>query len=318
MPKIICIGAAVQDVFLRGKIFLPQHEADGDVEEFKLGSKNEVEEVIFSTGGGATNAAVTFARQGFRSYYMGKVGTDIAGTAVLDALSKDQVDTSMTSVVQDTGTGYSVLLLAPSGERTILTYRGASTHYGIQTQDFHNIEPDWIYLSSLDGNFAAMEVIFEYANQHNIKIAMNPGTKELEQADRLRQFLPQLTVLSVNKEEAKTLFSGNTLIDLVKAANAIVPYVIVTDGPSGEAAGDGVKIITGGIYEDVPVIDRTGAGDAFSSGFVAMIASGESLEQAVRFACANSTGVVSAIGAKTGILHKGVQLHDMPLQSENI
>lgn len=63
--KVISVGAAVQDVFLQGELFKPQHEPEGDVEEFMLGSKNEVEHVIFSTGGGATNASVTFARQDF-------------------------------------------------------------------------------------------------------------------------------------------------------------------------------------------------------------------------------------------------------------
>lgn len=316
LPKIICIGAAVQDVFLRGKIFTPQHEDDGDVEEFKLGSKNDVEEVYFSTGGGATNAAVTFARQGFHACYMGKVGHDIAGTAVLDALHQDQVDTALVTISPDIGTGYSVLLLAPNGERTILTYRGASAHYDLRAEDFHDSATDWFYLTTFEGNFDALETIFEYAEHRQIKIAMNPGKKELEQADRFRQLLPKLTILSVNKDEGRLLFQGETPADLVREATALVPYVIVTDGPGGEVAGSREKIVIGGMYEDVPVVDRTGAGDAFSSGFVAMIAKGETLEQAVRFASANSTGVVSKIGAKPGILRAGVPLHDMPLQIE--
>lgn len=313
-PKIICIGAAVQDVFLLGKIFTPEKEENGYFNEFKLGSKNDVEQVIFSTGGGATNAAVTFARQGFHAYYMGKVGNDVAGMAILDALHGDDIDTSLVRISRDTGTGYSVLLLAPSGERTILTYRGASTHYDPRVNDFHDSRADWIYLSSFEGNFDALETIFEYAAKHDIKVAMNPGKKELEHTVRLRELLPRLAVLSANKEEMMMLFPGDTTTELAKNASEVVPVVIVTDGPKGAAACNRQKIVRAGVYENVPVVDRTGAGDAFSSGFVAMIAKGETLEHAVRFASANSTSVVSKIGAKAGIIREGTRFHDMPMR----
>jgi sugar/nucleoside kinase (ribokinase family) len=319
VPKIICIGAAVQDVFLLGKIFKPHRDDDGDrVQEFELGTKNDVDEVIFSTGGGATNAAVTFARQGLHACYMGKLGNDIAATAVLDVLHADQVDTSLVGYTNKSGTGYSVLLLAPNGERTILTYRGASQNFDFSVHDFHGVTADWFYMSSLDGDFDSLEVIFKYAREHNIKIAMNPGSAELKEKSKIRELLPELTVLSVNKDEAQMIFPGDTTEDLVRAANEIVPYVIVTDGPKGEVAGTRHKIVIGGMYEDVPVIDRTGAGDAFSSGFVAMIAKGETLEEAVRFASANSTSVVGKIGAKAGILHEHIHLHDMSLKVHDL
>jgi sugar/nucleoside kinase (ribokinase family) len=70
------------------------------------------------------------------------------------------------------------------------------------------------------------------------------------------------------------------------------------------------------MYDDVPVVDRTGAGDAFGSGFLSQWAQGKSLKDAVIFASANSTSVVSQVGAKAGILQFGVQLHDMPVQEK--
>lgn len=312
--SVICIGAAVQDVFLRGAIFKPQHEEEGDVEEFKLGSKNVVDEVIFSTGGGATNAAVTFARQGLKAYYMGKVGDDIPGQAVSAALHEEDVDTSLMGVSRQHGTGYSVLLLAPSGERTILVYRGASTDYGLKMRDFRDERADWLYVTSLGGNFDTLETIFAYAVKHDIKIAFNPGKKELAQASKLRQLLKGCTVLSLNKEELAMLFKGETLEDLVREAGKVVPYVIGTNGPSGSVATDGKKLYKAGMYKDVKVIDRTGAGDAFCSGFTAMILRGESMERAITFASANSTSVVQQIGAKSGILRKEAALKTMSIR----
>ncbi|MCA9308823.1 hypothetical protein KC973_00445, partial [Candidatus Saccharibacteria bacterium] len=89
---------------------------------------------------------------------------------------------------------------------------------------------------------------------------------------------------------------------------------LVSDGPRGAVATDGTKLYSAGLYEDVPVIDRTGAGDAFTSGFVSVIATGGTVEEALVFASANSTSVVGKIGAKAGILHADTELQDMEIK----
>lgn len=316
--KIIAIGAAVQDVFLQGKLFKPQREDGELVETFALGSKNDVEGVVHSTGGGGTNAAVTFARQGLHSCYMGKVGRDVAGQVVLDDLHKEQVDTSLVGYEKTQGTGFSALLLAPSGERTILTYRGASANYTLHEADFHGMQADWMYISSLSGNLDILKTAIAYARKYDIKVAANPGKAELKQKSELKSLLPDLHILSLNKEELGMLFSGDSLEELVIAAGKHVPCVIGTDGPKGVVAIYDNKLYTAGMYEDVPVIDRTGAGDAFSSGFVCVAASGGSMEQAITFASANSTSVVGQIGAKAGILHTHAKVHAMPIKVEEL
>lgn len=317
-PAIISIGAAVQDVFLQGKLFTAHREHGEMVQEFELGSKNEIEGVIQTTGGGATNAAVTFARQGFHSAYMGRVGKDIAGRVVLEELKKEHVNTALVGYSDTVGTGYSTLLLAPNGERTILTYRGASSHYGLHKADFQHVEPDWFYISSLSGDFGSLQVIMKYARKNRIKVAINPGKQELANASHFKEFLPDISILSVNKEEAAKLFPGETADELIRAAAKHVPYVIITDGPKGSVATDGTNIYKAGMYDDVKVLDRTGAGDAFSSGFVAMLAAGHGVEKAITFASANSTSVVGKIGAKAGILTHENRLHTMPVVIRSI
>ena len=314
IARIVCIGGATQDVFLQGKIFKPQQDEDGMVEEFLLGSKNDVDSVTFSTGGGATNAAVTFVRQGMQASYLGKVGDDIAGRAIKEALREEGVDLSLMSVSKKYGSGYAVLLLAPLGERTILAYRGASVHYELEPEDFHGKKADWFYISSLDGNLAVLDTALSYAAENGIKVAFNPGKKELKQAATLRHLLPRCTLLSLNKEELGMLFKGSSLAELVTHASQSVQYVVGTDGPKGCIATDGDKLYKAGMYKDVKVVDRTGAGDAFCSGFTAMVVRGESMERALTFASANSTSVVQHIGAKTGILKGSPKLLKMPIR----
>jgi sugar/nucleoside kinase (ribokinase family) len=126
--------------------------------------------------------------------------------------------------------------------------------------------------------------------------------------------LDDVAILIVNKEEMMQLVEGSTMEELVRHGANLVPTVIVSDGPRGVLATDRKKIIHAGVYENVPVVERTGAGDAFGSGFVAWYALGKTLEEAITFASANATFVVTKVGATAGILHRHASIHDMELK----
>lgn len=315
------MGAASQDVFVSGKGIQAHLDPTTNeyVESFRSGAKVEVEAVAFSTGGGATNAAVTFARQGLESSFIGRVGSDVAAEAVHNELDREFVDSSRVITDPQLGTQYSTILLAESGERTILVYRGAAQAH--KAKEYENIdfsEFDWLYISSFGGAFEALDTVFARATAAGVKIAFNPGGSELSDPKKLRALLEDVEVLIMNKEEAAQVVEGTSGEELVQHALHYASVVIVSDGANGVYASDGKTSIRAGMYEDVPVIDRTGAGDAFGSGFLSQWAQGKSLKDAIIFASANSTSVVTRIGAKEGILQKGVKLHDMPLKEEKI
>ena len=318
---MLSIGAAVQDVFMsHSDAFAPVcTDPEHCFAQLPMGSKADVNQINFSTGGGAMNGATTFARQGLESIFIGQIGKDPAGNAVLADLDKESIDSQYMAFSEEFNTGYSVILLADSGERTILTYRGACTHYKIENfKAVKNLKPDWLFLSTMGGNFEVLEFLINWAQSSGVKVAFNPGKGELAEPEKLAKLLPKITILNANKEEMQKLFNGSTMQELVKNAAGEIEYVVITDGPNGAVATDGKKIVTAGMYEDVPVIDRTGAGDAFISGFTASICKGSSLDEALVFASANSTSVVGQIGAKAGILHEGSKIHDMPLEVTNI
>lgn len=320
MVKICALGAASQDVFVSGKGIHAQLDPRTNEymeefsQDFKLGAKITVDTVRFATGGGATNAAVTFARQQIESSFIGKLGNDIAAHGVLEELDKEHVNTEKVIYHESLGTQYSTVLLADNGERTILVYRGAANSHtpkDYQQVDFDNF--DWIYVSSFAGAMDALDVIFDRAKEANVKIAFNPGEAELNEPDKLKGLLESVDVLLMNKEEAAKVVEGESSEELARHALHYVPTVVVSDGPNGVVATDGKTVISAGMYEDVPVIDRTGAGDAFGSGFLAHYSQGHSLKDSIIFASANSTSVVQKVGAKEGILHHGTELHDMQL-----
>ncbi|MBC7459701.1 carbohydrate kinase family protein [Candidatus Saccharibacteria bacterium] len=318
VPTIITIGKATQDVFVKSSNSFKQQRHKGVMyEQLPVGQKLDLDEVVFATGGNVTNAAVTFARQGLHSRYMWCIGTDVASEAILQSLDTEGVDTSAVVQKSDYRASYSVILMLDGGERTILNYKGTTVASNTHDLDFSVIESgDWLYLSAL-GDMDLLEKIISRAAKHGVRIMLNPAGAELKEADKLRTLLEDVEILAVNKEEAQQIVSGQSMEELIRHAHHYCPVVIVSDGPHGAFATDGKTIVEAGMYEDVPVVDRTGGGDAFGSGFLSQYAQGATLKDAMIFASANSTSVVTKIGAKEGILHKGTKLHDMPIKERD-
>jgi ribokinase len=318
--KILAIGKTTQDVFLSSDEFDPHTEGKIAYTHLPLGVKMEVDDVIFSTGGNAGNVAVTFARQGLASSYMWTLGYDPASENILRDLDNEGINTAAVVQKEQYKAGYSVVMLATNGERTILNNRGVSTTSRGTDLDFTAIEEaDWVYPTSLaTGGIDLLRKIVDHAEKHGTKVMLNPAGPELAESVKLKSILESVDVLCVNKEEMQQLVEGQTMEELVHHGLNLVPVVIVSDGPNGVVASDGKTIVKAGMYEDVKVVDRLGAGDAFASGFLSQWVQGKSLAESIVFASANSTSVVQYIGAKKGILHKGTKLHDMPLQEQAI
>jgi len=316
-PRIVGIGKATQDVFLRAsKAFEPHMTKGVQYEELPLGQKLDLDDVIFATGGNVTNAAVTFARQGLQSRYIWDLGTDVASEAILSELDREGVDTAFVKQHDTFRASYSTVLMANSGERTILNFHGTKlTRNDLKLDGL--VGADWLYLSSL-GDIELLEYILTDAAKKGIKVMLNPAGPELAEPSKLKGLLEDVEILCVNKEEMQQLVEGKTMEELVMHALNYVKVAIVSDGPNGVVASDGKSIVKAGMYEDVKVNDRTGAGDAFASGFLSQWIQGASLVDSIVFASANSTSVVQYIGAKTGILHKGVKLHHMPLHEQKL
>jgi ribokinase len=317
--KILTFGAATQDVFLTGKALHARRDVRTRdyVEQFPLGAKIEVDNVYFDTGGGATNAAVTFARQGLEAGFIGKIGHDPAGAEVIRVLRREGVATDRVVYHPRLSTGYSTILLASNGERTILTHRGAGHELNAKDIAIRYLEADWFYISSLSGNMDLLGKLLKHANNHGIMVAIDPGNAELAQTKKLRGLLPLVTVLKANAEELRVLFGGDDVRETVVRAAGVCPYVIGTNGPAGSYATTTGKLYQAGLYQKTKPVDRLGAGDAFGSGFVAALAKGLPMEDALSLASANASSVVSKIGAKTGILKTG-RVKRMKLKVTNV
>lgn len=320
IPKIVCIGKATQDVFLKDDEFDPHTEGKVAYTHLPLGAKLDIDDLEFATGGNATNVAVTLSRQGLHAEYLWTLGYDPASEAVLKELDREGVLTNHVYQHETYRAGYSSILIATNGERTILNHAGKSTNADGDNLDLSVVkDADWIYPTALaKGGVELLRKIIDTAQEYEVKVMLNPAGTELAKPAKLKSLLESVDVVCLNKEEAEMLVEGSTTEELVHHLLRYVPVVIVSDGPRGVVASDGKTMIKAGMYQDVKVVDRTGAGDAFASGFLSQWIQGKSLKESIIFASANSTSVVTKIGAKAGILHKNVKLHDMSMHERNL
>ncbi len=307
---IITIGAATRDIFVRSSHFesVPSKDApDGYNACFPMGAKISVDNLIFETGGGATNAAVTFARFGLKTACISRVAPDANGYEIVSELKQERINTHAIQFDTKRQTACSIIILAGTGSRTILTSRGASEHIDPTEIHWDKLQAPWLYLTSLSENQRSLSAVFAGAKEHQMQIAWNPGHAEMELGlGKLLPHLMQTDVLMLNQEEAAALTETSPR-DWATIAKILGPLprmaLVISDGKNG------ATVIARGITWHVKtlpgkVINTTGAGDAFGSGFVASIMKDGDIVRALQVATLNAHGVVTHMGAKAGILKK--------------
>ncbi len=341
--RVITIGTGTRDVVLQGDFFRvvrdPKHLKKagfptGEAQCFALGSggKIEIQEPIFALGGGAANAAVTFARQGFATEALIKIGRDEIGEELLGALRKEKVR-PVPIFDKKLGTSYSLILLSPSGERTIFNYRGASKDLVLSEIPKRDFKVDCAYVVPGAISVPVVVSILKKLKQKGAFVAMNPSRHYINMgAKKFKPILDLTDVIILNREEGAAL-TGRKYEDerriFKKFDEMVHGLAVMTDGPKGVMVSDGSKIYRAGIYKEKRVADRTGAGDSFGSGFVAgllrqvsgvrfpastLVTAGrqvlgkrkewsqKEIEYAIRLGSANATSNVEEIGAQSGIL----------------
>lgn len=266
-----------------------------------LGSKIELDNIVLTTGGGATNAAATFASLGYTVATICKIGEDAPGRDIVETLKLDGIKTNLVQKIPNGHTAYSTILTMKSGERTVLVHRGVSAKFSKEDIPWNKLKAKWIYLTSLGGNLALSKEIVTKAHASGAKIAWNPGSRELEKGlSAFKSVMPFIDVLNMNKEEAQMMTGEKTIKAMFKKLHRDNKITIITDGTKGAYADhDGICHVG---TTKVKAISQTGAGDAFGSALVASLIHGESVPDAMVIGVLNAESVIQSYGAKMGIL----------------
>lgn len=272
----------------------------------RFGDKIPYDEVyVVPAVGNSSNASVAAARLGLRSALLSNVGGDYYGSECVEALKKENVGTEFIKAHEEKKTNYHYVLWFDT-DRTIL----------IKHQEYDYLLPDigkpyWIYLSSLGENSLQFhEILQKYLTQNpEIKLAFQPGTYQIKLGkNELQYFYKRSEVFICNKDESQRILetSEDDVKKLLIETHSLGPKVVViTDGPKGAYVYAGNETFFMPPYPDLkPPLERTGAGDAFSSTFTAALALEKSVSEALMWAPINSMSVVQEVGARAGLLSR--------------
>jgi sugar/nucleoside kinase (ribokinase family) len=235
---------------------------------------------------------------------MAWLGDDQAGKESLEHLQGEGVN--IDSMVTEPGSKSTYwYVLRYGADRTMLVKSEPYKYEWIDPKE----EPAWIYLSYIgEDSWPLHEQMLKYLEAHpNVKLAFQPGTYHFKWGvEKLRPLYARSHIVMMNREEAMDVTgkAHDPIGELTKGLHDLGPdIVVVTDGPNGSFASYDWKVVTIPNYPDPkPPLDRTGAGDAFSSTIVAALAMGESMDTALTWAPINSMNVVQEMGAQKGLL----------------
>lgn len=314
MYNIITFGSASQDIFVKSKVLkIFKNEKNFETGEglcLNLGSKIDVEDITFTTGGGGTNTAATFAKQGFKTAFCGAIGSDASGLEVVKELKHLRIDTRFLVKKKGARTNASVIISNNGEDRTILVYRGASDLLCDKDIFWKKLKAKWFYLAPLAGeqlnNFSK---IIDFAKENKIKIAVNPSKQQLAMPDfELKNIFSKVDILFLNQEEASflTKIDFKNEKEIFKKIDEICPGIaVMTKGGEGVVASDGEYLYSALPNPERKIVDTTGAGDSFASGFLSgYIRFNQDIVKSIQLGLANSEANLSRVGAKTGLLNK--------------
>lgn len=319
MTKIICIGSSAKDIFFPTSdgiiLDTPEDVKSQKKIAFELGAKYQIEDRYEALGGCAANVAVGLSRLGIQVSCYSRIGKDALGEWIINEMKREKVNTEIMQFDEAAKSDLSAIIVeSKTKDRTIFYNRDANEKLEVIPESLENTE--WLFISALNGDWENhLDAFLEIAARKNIKLAINPGQHNLQiNAEKVIGAIKKSEVLILNKDEAIEVVSnigkdfGNDQLNnekfLIRELKNLGPKIIaLTDGVNGAWAYDGEKIIYCKITGDIPM-ETTGAGDAFTSAFLASHLEGKSIEESIKWGMVNSGNVIKFYGAIEGLLNE--------------
>jgi len=311
--EVVTVGAAVKDIMILHPLI--KHNKSKNLLEIPAGGKIPLPGAFVNYGGGAMNVAVGLKNLGIKVAPMVRIGKDIVGKEIYYHLRKEGIDPGLVQTDPSEPTGFSIVLASESDrEHVIFTDKGASKRLNIE--NLSGVSAGWFYLAGLDMDDWALEAdkVFRQTKK-GAQIYWNPGIKQLNDWKKLLKLLPELDILTVNRDEAEQLLHNinakNTPASLrnpkilLQKMKALGPKnVIITQGGRGVLSLDehGTHYYYPALSAKEKIVDTVGAGDAFGSGFLAALIRWNSFAKALQMGLRNSAHVLYRIGAQNGLL----------------
>ena len=302
---VVTFGSSTIDVFINTEA----PEKNNKI-TYPVGEKILIKGLKEDWGGGGTNTAVAFSRLGLKTGWIGKVGDDENSEKILKNLKKEGIE-FLGKKGEGKG-GYSVILDSREHNRTILTHKGLNNKLKYREIPTNSFKTDWLYYSSLlEESFKSQKKLALEKVRDGTKLAFNPSDYLIKEKD-LSNLLKLTEILVLNKEEAGLLLDKNgkrsKTKNLLKDIYGLGPNIItITNKDKKTWSYDGENFYSVKPDKRIKVVERTGAGDAFASGFVAGIIAGKSIKESLKLGKKEARSVIKYFGAKNNLIKKKIK-----------
>ena len=310
MLDLLSIGAIKLDTF----IVLPEASVMCELKsvECKLcidyGKKIPVAAFVTQIAGSAPNVAVGLAKMKLK-------------TSIISSMGDDPIYHQATAFLKQNKVGYNLVKKQKgfhSSAAVVLNFKGESTQLVDHVPHEYRLPAStpaskFIHISELGGGYEKLyRDAIALVKTRGVRLSFNPGSIQIkEQKKAFFDLLTVTEVLFLNVSEARKVVkaeNGEEIRGIMLKLKALGPhYVVVTDGQNGAYAFDGEQL------NHVPMfpgkrVEATGAGDAFSTGFLGALLKGKSHAEALRWASVNAASVVGSVGPTKGLLtHTNIQ-----------
>lgn len=298
MKDVVSIGILVADVISKPMISLPEK-----------GKLMPIESITLHSGGCALSSAVDMSKIGLDTAVVGKIGDDGFGSYLTGVLKDADVETKGIAIGKGSKTSASVVVVGNDSERSFIHCFGANGEFTYEDIDFDFVKQYRIafftgvnLMASLDGKPLGRAV--KKAKELGLITIMDTAWDASGRwMELVEDALPYLDYFIPSYDEAVLISGKENPSDIADVFMSYgVKNVAVKLGKDGcYIKGNDCCEYTIPTFLNIKAVETTGAGDAFSSGFITGIIKGWPLSKCGLFANAVGTFSVSQIGASTGI-----------------
>jgi fructokinase len=310
--RILGIGNAIVDVFVKvDDDFLTKNKLiKGSMkliekEEFEsLKSAIKIEKI--EAGGSVANTMAGIAYLQGKASFIGKINSDEFGKIYKESLEKIKVNFPYSEKSENLSTGASIILITPDSERTMCTYLGISSQL---SKD--DIKEDYIkgheiiFLEGYLWDKGISEEMFKHvinlAKKNNIKVAMSLSDifcVKRHRKDFFNLLINDINILIGNENEINELMQKKNLLDCINELKKINKLIIITRSANGSIALLNNEIINCDSSKVEKVLDLTGAGDLFASGFLKEYLDQSNIKKCLQSGSKLAAKVIQKIGAR--------------------
>ena len=306
--KIIGIGNAIVDVickvddrFLAKNNLVKSNMKLIDEIEFKtlLGGL-KIEETV--SGGSVANSIVGLSQLGNKVGFIGKVNDDDLGQKYEQGLKKEKVQYFYNKKKEILPTGTCLILITPDSERTMCTFLGTAGKISKIDIDIESIKNSEItFLEGYLWDEGEPKEAFNEAFTHSNKTAMSLSDKfcvDRHKKSFLELVQNKLDITFANEQEIVELINAKSFDEVISFGKQLNKTLVITRSDKGSIAINKSEVVECESQKNLKIVDLTGAGDLFASGFLHGYINKMSIRDSLDKGTEMASKVIQIIGAR--------------------